>query len=159
MRTAKTLIRLGRYPGWTESLLGAQSFCWFCHVVAHFCFAWNYTDGQKKLYWWTEDTILMDRRNYTDGQKILYWWTEDTILMDRRYPSVNPVLYAIHYALLMIRCNGSFMHVKLTLYAKECKLSLEHMQTEYHVTVMQTSNCHWLFLYYEMFSCFLSGSG
>ena len=27
MRTAKTLIRLG-----------AHSFCWFCHVVAHLCF-------------------------------------------------------------------------------------------------------------------------
>ena len=35
MRTAKTLIRLGRYPGWHESSLGAQSFCWFCHVAAH----------------------------------------------------------------------------------------------------------------------------
>ena len=34
-RTAKTLIRLGRCPGWSESSLGAHSFCWFCHVVAH----------------------------------------------------------------------------------------------------------------------------
>ena len=22
-------------PGWSESSLGAHSFCWFCHVVAH----------------------------------------------------------------------------------------------------------------------------
>ena len=35
MRTAKTLIRLGGCPGWSESSLGAQSFCWFCHVAAH----------------------------------------------------------------------------------------------------------------------------
>ena len=28
------LIRLGVWPGWSESLLGAHSFCWFCHVVA-----------------------------------------------------------------------------------------------------------------------------
>ena len=34
MRTAKTLIRLGRCPGWSESLLGAHAFCWFCHVAA-----------------------------------------------------------------------------------------------------------------------------
>ena len=34
MRTAKTLIRLGRCPGWSESSLGAQSLCWFCHVAA-----------------------------------------------------------------------------------------------------------------------------
>ena len=33
MRTAKTLIRLGGSPG-CESLLGAHSFCWFCHVTA-----------------------------------------------------------------------------------------------------------------------------
>ena len=35
MRTAKTLIRLGGCPGWSESSLGAQSLCWFCNVVAH----------------------------------------------------------------------------------------------------------------------------
>ena len=35
MRTAKTLIRLGGCPGWSESLLGAQPQCWFCHVAAH----------------------------------------------------------------------------------------------------------------------------
>ena len=34
-RTAKTLIRLGGFPGWFESSLGAQSFCWFCNIVAH----------------------------------------------------------------------------------------------------------------------------
>ena len=34
MWTAKTLIRLGGYPGWSDSSLGAQSFCRFCHVAA-----------------------------------------------------------------------------------------------------------------------------
>ena len=34
MRTAKTLIRLGGCPGWSESSLGAQPLCWFCHVEA-----------------------------------------------------------------------------------------------------------------------------
>ena len=33
---AMTLIRLGGCPGWSESSLGAQSFCWFCHEAAHF---------------------------------------------------------------------------------------------------------------------------
>ena len=38
MRTTKTLIRLGGCPGWSESSLGTQPFCWFffCHVAAHF---------------------------------------------------------------------------------------------------------------------------
>ena len=35
MRTAKTLIRLDGCPGWSESSLGAHSFCWFCHEAAH----------------------------------------------------------------------------------------------------------------------------
>ena len=34
-RTAKTLVRLGGYPGWSEPSLGAHSFCWFCHEAAH----------------------------------------------------------------------------------------------------------------------------
>ena len=29
----RRLIRLDGYPGWSESSLGAQSFCWFCHCV------------------------------------------------------------------------------------------------------------------------------
>ena len=35
MRTGKTLIRLDGCPGWSESSLGAQPHCWFCHVAAH----------------------------------------------------------------------------------------------------------------------------
>ena len=52
VRPAKTQISLGIRPvwsepskefavrllGWSESSLGAQSICWFCHVAAHFCF-------------------------------------------------------------------------------------------------------------------------
>ena len=41
----------------------------------------------------------------------------------------------------MIRYNGTFEHVNLTLHTKECKLPLAHMLTEYRVTVTQTSNC------------------
>ena len=38
MRAAKILIGLGGCPGWSESSLGAQPYCWFCHVVAHLSF-------------------------------------------------------------------------------------------------------------------------
>ena len=37
MRTAKTLIRLGGCPGWSESSLGAHTFCLFCHVALIWC--------------------------------------------------------------------------------------------------------------------------
>ena len=43
MRTAKTLIRLGGCPGWSESSLGAHSFCYFCHVAAQIVFRWYET--------------------------------------------------------------------------------------------------------------------
>ena len=29
-----------RCPGWSESSLGAQSFCWFCHEAARIGFLW-----------------------------------------------------------------------------------------------------------------------
>ena len=34
LNTQRRLIRLGGCPGWSESSLGAQSLCWFCHVAA-----------------------------------------------------------------------------------------------------------------------------
>ena len=34
MQTAKSLIRLGGCQSWSESSLGAQAVCWFCHVAA-----------------------------------------------------------------------------------------------------------------------------
>ena len=30
---------LSECPGWSESSLGAQSFCWFCHEQYHFSFS------------------------------------------------------------------------------------------------------------------------
>ena len=53
MRTAKTLIRLGGRPGWSESSLGTHSLYWFCHVAAHFNWrvelsADNYICNQRK---------------------------------------------------------------------------------------------------------------
>ena len=36
----RRLIRLDGCLGWSESLLGAQSFCWFCHEAAQM-FAWQ----------------------------------------------------------------------------------------------------------------------
>ena len=39
MSAQRKLIRLGGCPGWSESLLGAPSFCLFCHVAVHI-FLW-----------------------------------------------------------------------------------------------------------------------
>ena len=37
----RRLIRLGGCPGWSESSLGAQLLCWFCHVAAHLIQSWK----------------------------------------------------------------------------------------------------------------------
>ena len=47
MRTAKTLIRLGGCPGWSESSLSAHSLCWFCHVGTHACKAQRFTEPTR----------------------------------------------------------------------------------------------------------------
>ena len=35
LHAVNALIRLGGCTGWSESSLGAQSLCWFCHEAAH----------------------------------------------------------------------------------------------------------------------------
>ena len=35
MWTVNTLVSLGGCQGWSESSLGTQSLCWFCHVASH----------------------------------------------------------------------------------------------------------------------------
>ena len=42
MQTTKTLIKLGGCPVWSESSMGAHSFCWFCHDAAQLCFMEKY---------------------------------------------------------------------------------------------------------------------
>ena len=41
----RKLIRLGECPGWSESSLGAQSFCWFCHEVVNLHFSMPSTES------------------------------------------------------------------------------------------------------------------
>ena len=59
MRTAKTLIRLGGRPGWSESSLGAQSFCWFCHEAAQMIrmFTVIYSKTGKVGIWWNDNFL------------------------------------------------------------------------------------------------------
>ena len=39
----RRLIRLGECPGWSESSLGAHSFCWFCSEAAQIIFQLSFT--------------------------------------------------------------------------------------------------------------------
>ena len=63
-RTAKTLIRLGGCPGWSESSLGAQSFCWFCHEAAHITYEYcsSYGLWVINLTWRVNTRADVDRQ-------------------------------------------------------------------------------------------------
>ena len=77
MRTAKALIRLGGCPGWSESSLGAQSLCWYCHVAAQLVKLFT---GQMENH---------KRINYTQLQKTHYSHLDQIQTRNKRdhYPS------------------------------------------------------------------------
>ena len=57
MRTANTLIRLGGCPGWSESSLGSQPHCWFCHEAAQLLVTaerHNYRQLDRRQWHWSE---------------------------------------------------------------------------------------------------------
>ena len=87
----KTLIRLGRCPGWSESSLGAQSFCWFCHEAAQmwlrtccmYCNDPKFLDRQAQVntvdtdcYFWTH--YFMVKQLYSNFGVITanFWMSE-----------------------------------------------------------------------------------
>ena len=80
-RTAKTLIRLGRCPGWSESSRGAQSFCWFCHVAAQFlvkvlfvCWTGFLSFcAVTSLYWWKFNQIKWVNSKQDESDLGLLW--------------------------------------------------------------------------------------
>ena len=61
MRTAKTLIRLGG----SESLPGAQSFCWFCHEAAQMSLHF-YSLGLRTLIVIYFDFVSESKHNKTN---------------------------------------------------------------------------------------------
>ena len=60
----KTLIRQDGYPGWSESLLGAHSFCWFCHVAAQIVLA---------SLFWEPGLIILARSKLTHTSTQTVW--------------------------------------------------------------------------------------
>ena len=63
---AKTQISLGIRPGWSESSLGAQSLCWFCHEAAHIVMInWTFLQRQaiekheQLLLWNGQGSIIL----------------------------------------------------------------------------------------------------
>ena len=65
-KKAKPLIRLGRCPGWSESLLGHRAFCWFCRSPAHISSKW----GKTSITMLVECPILVEVKIYSSMYSI-----------------------------------------------------------------------------------------
>ena len=91
----RRLIRLGRCLGWSESSLGAQSLCWFCHEPLKF--AWPYyclienmhlskpVNSYQPISWPTGYTCILSDINLAQiiylsprflGIKHIFYWNE-----------------------------------------------------------------------------------
>ena len=69
--SAKSLIRLGGCPGWSESSLGAQPFCWFCHEVIYIIIVdlWTFWAGVRQ----NQQNDLCDQQRLISLDTIPVW--------------------------------------------------------------------------------------
>ena len=54
-----TQRRPSRCPGWSESSLGAQSFCWFCHAAAQIKMGKSKQDFMQLWVFCSENTLMI----------------------------------------------------------------------------------------------------
>ena len=64
----RRLIRLGGCQGWSESLLGAHSFSWFCHEAVH---VFSFQTLFYQLHHWNRSLYISFFRHCLLGQKCL----------------------------------------------------------------------------------------
>ena len=77
----RRLIRLGGCPGWSESSLGAQPHCWFCHEVAQmvlrqslqnkYSYVYRKTTGMQKDHHFTCNQNKM-AKTHSCSNRIIY---------------------------------------------------------------------------------------
>ena len=83
----RRLIRLGGCPGWSESSLGAQSLCWFCHNAAQiyrWCSTRTYQIIAKSFCRIVQYIVHRSLAKYTEHKKkrnisktiyfFRFWW-------------------------------------------------------------------------------------
>ena len=121
MRTAKTLIRLGGCPGWSESLQGAHSFCSFCHVMAHMLLISIDTDLSERF---TEVPDFFDFRQKERKKKKIP--KENNVLLWNTWPFHRGGGGAIILSLKLNNFNliSNFsMHLTISKFCKTWNLS------------------------------------
>ena len=86
----RRLIRPCGCPGWSESSLGAHSFCWFCHEVAHVFMLCG--TSEKAVFFWRSGsgTVLQVLVFQSKGH-----WFDPPLLQSFWQPSIK-FAYLIH---------------------------------------------------------------
>ena len=107
MRIAKGLIRLGGCPGWSESSLGAHSFCWIIM--------------SRLIY-----SEIFDGKNPHMQEIYIYNWKSHIFMhVTFSYKSRNDYYMYYNFVLVLKQQNHSYRRTKIT-YLRETSL----MQTE-----------------------------
>ena len=127
MQTAKTLIRLGGCPGWSESSLGAHSFCWFCHVAAEIIKLISKVESNRPEWFnWSvlilifslngESLILSCSGSYGDDEAVLKWKKHQneviTVILRNFQAEVclNSVMSSLIWVCTVLFCLHFWMH-------------------------------------------------
>ena len=72
-----------RMPGWSESSLGAHSFCWFCHIMAHLSM-----DFCKMQGWWLHVYMLLHKRRPDLAEDIFNTQTKQILMHEKHLCSL-----------------------------------------------------------------------
>ena len=90
----RRLVRLGGCPGWSESSLGARSFCWFCHASAQMV-SMN-TCGRE-----VQIAALQTEINYVLLYLIMLFWNIWHVKIFLKWPNIY-VKYGLDWQWLVL---------------------------------------------------------
>ena len=81
--TVTTQIRLGGCPGWSESLLGTLSFCWFCHAMAYLLIVSEGVSDLMYFYYFVRNFIQCVEAKFCS-----VWSVQSLLIWNKALPSV-----------------------------------------------------------------------
>ena len=119
-RTAKTLIRLGGCPGWSESSLGAQSLCWFCHVAAQVYTVYKLIKRNETTLWFFYYVaVKYARKSGNEWHAVSYDVKENAIFVQstsqiKYRTSVHKTILKIVQYYLKCICTSCFRYFRKT---------------------------------------------
>ena len=136
-------MKTGIRPGWSESSLGTHSFCWFCHVGAHFYL--TFLDRGFRLKHFNIKVILEEK----DTRQKLWWrdfgmeskgtakekgWTSNLVGIALKF---SGSMLTKETAFLPIRTQlsvwGNPIRTQLSVWGNRCKKSICEPELFLHI--------------------------